>query len=204
MDADTDDVNGILGAAATPWRRRPRKVRNRPLLPSEAAVAVAREAARNALGRWYTQGYTRADAAIPKMQVDVNLKVVASIPRWQEIKGPRNGYVMLTSIVQGTPRPVVLELDLDIRPSGRLTYRQLHRQIRGSLQLEGKHSLRICPFRPWYRYVQRGCPIPESRAIPATDAQCMHLLGTTLLYYAYVHLTDEGPSSPTVTDAEIG
>ena len=82
---------------------RRRRVRNRPLLPSEAAAATAREAARKALDGWYAQGHSRADAVIPKMQVDINLKTVALIRGWQELKGQKNGYVMLVSIVQGIP-----------------------------------------------------------------------------------------------------
>ena len=44
---------------------------------------------------WYAHGYNRADTVIPRMQVDTNLKVVATMPRWKELKGPKNGYVML-------------------------------------------------------------------------------------------------------------
>ena len=189
-----------IGAMAA-LRRVSRRVRNRPLLWGEATAATAREAARNALREWYAHGYNRADIAIPRMQVDTNLKVVATMPRWQELKGPKNGYVMLMSLVQGTLQPTIIELDFDTKPCGGLTYRQLHRQIRVALRLEGKHSLRICPFRPWYRYMRLSFPIPEHRALPATDAQCTHLLGTTLLYYPYVHLSDDGPSSPTWSGA---
>lgn len=157
------------------------KLRNRPLCFEEA-----RKAAKDALQEWYTHGYNRANAIISQMQIDSNLKVVAAIPGWQEQKGPRNGYVMLTTLHHGTLRPTILVLDVGgWKPSGRLSYRQLHQQIREALKLESKHSLRLCSFRPWYRYMTRSFPVPEDRALPATDAQCMHLLGTTLLYWAY-------------------
>ena len=161
---------------------RSRKLKNRRLLPQE----IARNTAKYALQGWYTHGRNRADAIIPQMQIDNNLKMVAEIPGWQRQKGRRNGYVMLTTLHHGALRPTILVLDVGgWTPSGRLSYRQLHQQIREALQLESKHFLRLCCFRPWYRYMTRSFPIPEDRALPVTDAQCMHLLGTTLLYWAY-------------------
>ena len=158
------------------------KLKNRPLGLQE----VAMKAAQAALRVWYTHGHNRANAIIPQMQIDYNLKVVAAIPGWQGQKGRRNGYVMLTTLHHGALRPTILVLDVGgWKPSGRLSYRQLHQQIREALQLESKHFLRLCCFRPWYRYMTRSFPIPEDRALPVTDAQCMHLLGTTLLYWAY-------------------
>ena len=133
------------------------------------------------------------------MQIDSNLKVVAAIPGWQAEKGTKNGYVMLTTLIHGTLRPMILVLDHVPGTPGRLTYRQMHQQIREALGLESKHSLRLCPLRPWYRYMQTSFPIPEHRALPATDAQCMYLLGTTLLYWSYVHLTDCDSGGPPVT-----
>ena len=102
---------------------------------------------------------------------------------------------MLTTLIHGTLRPTILVLDPFPGITGRLTYRQMHQQIREALGLESKHSLRLCPLRPWYRYMQTSFPIPEHRALPATDAQCTHLLGTTLLYWSYVHLTDGDKAS---------
>ena len=81
------------------------KLRNRPLCFEEA-----RKAAKDALQEWYTHGYNRANAIIPQMQIDSNLKVVAAIPGWQEQKGPRNGYVMLTTLIHGLLRPTILVL----------------------------------------------------------------------------------------------
>ena len=115
---------------------RPPKLKNRPLGLQE----VAMKAAQAALRVWYTRGFNRANAIIPQMQIDYNLKVVAAIPGWQEQKGPRNGYVMLTTLHHGTLRPTILVLDVGgWKPSGRLSYRQLHQQIREALQLESKH-----------------------------------------------------------------
>ena len=71
-----------------------------------------------------------------------------------------------------------------------LTGRQLHLQVRKKLGLEPKVSLRMCPFRPWYRHFKNSFPVPEAEAISANDVQCTALLGTTILYYTYVHLRD--------------
>ena len=153
------------------------------------------KAAQAALRVWYTHGHNRANAIIPQMQIDSNLKEVAALPGWQAQQGVRNGYVMLTTLVHGRLKPTILVLDIEQSPTGRLSYRQLHQQIREALCLESKHSLRLCSFKPWYRYMQASFPIPEHHALPATDAQCTHLLGTTLLYWSYVHLTDGDKAS---------
>ena len=92
--------------------------------------AIAKEAANLALQDWYMAGYKRANAIIPKMQIESNLKEVGAIPGWQVQKGQRNGYVMLTTVVDGTPRPTILELDYERKLTGGLTYRQLHQQVR--------------------------------------------------------------------------
>ena len=171
-------------------RASPKKLQNRALLIEEHEAHTAKGVAKCLLHSWYTNGFNRANAILPGMQVESNLKLVAAMPEWQKQKGPRNGYVMLTTLVHGTLRPTILVLDVEYTPSGRLSYRQLHQQIREALRLETKHSLRLCSFRPWYRYMTRSFPIPEHRALQATDAQCTHLLGTTLLYWSYVHRTD--------------
>jgi len=181
--------------------RKPKPLKNRSLLPEEVRVSVtsaalpnvesvANEAAKEALQEWYITGYWRANARIPSMQVEANLKEIASIRGWQERKGVRNGYVMLTTLLDATLKPTILDLDYERHRSGGLTYRQFHQQVRKALELEPKVSLRMCSFRHWYRHMQSNCPVPEHRALPAHDAQCAHLLGTTVLYYTYVHLTD--------------
>ena len=165
---------------------RPPILKNKSFAPE----GIARNVVQDALQGWYTHGGSRAYPNIPQMQMESNFKVVAAIPGWQAKKGAKNSYVMLTTLLHGMLRPAITVLDTEYTPSGRLTYRQLHQQIRKALSLESKHTLRLSPFRPWYRYMQTSFPIPEHRALPATDAKCMHLLGTTLLYWSYVHLTD--------------
>ena len=156
---------------------------------AESIAREAREAAQDALQSWYTTAYRRADAQIPALQIESNLAVVASIPGWQKTKGTRNGYIMVCSLLDATPRPLILQLNYQIAGGG-LTYRQLHRQVREGLGLEPKVSLRMVPFRPWHLHIRSSFPIREADAIRATDAQCKHLLGTTLMYYTYVHLSD--------------
>jgi hypothetical protein len=153
-----------------------------------AAKALAKEMAIAALECWYRTGYNRANALIPRDQVESNLKEVAAIPDWQERKGRKNAYVMLTTLLDGTPKPCIIDLDYsnERKPWGEVTYRQLRRQIRIHLELEPKESLRLIPARPWYRYVVIGSPIPERSSIPTHDAQCKHLLGTTLCWSSYV------------------
>ena len=166
-----------------------RRLANKPLVEAEAHAA-----AKAALGRWYHRGFLAADAAIPRQQVESNLKIVAKIPGWQTTKGVRNGYVMLEMPLSGTLKPIVITLEhqermYQHRPS--LTYRELHQQVRSALSLEPKVSMRLRSQRPWCRYMT-DMPIPEQRALPAHDGKCMHLLGTTLACYLYVHLTDSG------------
>ena len=161
-----------------------KKLKNRSLTRDEAHEYIVRSIAKVVLQDWYSTGYSRANALMPRIQIDDNLKKVASIPGWEEEKGLKNGYVMLLSSLSGREAPVILQL----ARGGRITYRQLHHQVRAALQLEPKHSLRMCPFRPWYRHMTGSIPVPEKRALPASNGQCRHLLGTTLWYYCYVHL----------------
>ena len=169
-----------------------RRLANRPLVEAEAHAA-----AKIALGRWYHRGFLAADAAIPRLQVESNLKMVAKIPGWQTTKGVRNGYVMLEMPLSGNLRPIVITLEHHERyersyqSRSSLTYRQLHHQIRSALALAPKVSMRLRSQRPWCRYMS-DMPIPEHSALPAHDGQCKHLLGTTLACYLYVHLTGSG------------
>ena len=166
------------------------KLRNKAFRPDEVrhaewresyeqreAANEAREVAKVALMLWYETSYANVERDISKMQIDSNS---------MEIDGDsRNGYVWLTALFDGAPKPIPV-LDYEQNPTGRLTYRQLHQQVRQALCLEPKVFLRMCPFRPWYRHVKTSFPVPEHCALPVRDAQCTHLLGTTLLYYAYV------------------
>ena len=60
--------------------------------------------------------------------------------------------------------------------------------IRKALELEKKHSLRICRWLPWIRLTVGDIPLPESEVLPCNDTVCNGILGTTLLYYVYAHL----------------
>ena len=183
------------------------KLKNRSCRPEEAQAAaaadaeaaaaaaielekqVARTVIQPALQRWYVRGYVNVNVIIPDLQRESNLKLVAKNPEWQTRKGSRNGYVMVTTFITGTLKPIIIVLDYSGEfATGGLTYHQLHRQIRQTLDLADTVSLRMCPHRPWYRHIQNSCSVPECMALPDTDAQCRHLLGTTLLYFPYVHL----------------
>lgn len=170
----------------------PAKLTNRPLTRKEAQAAAAaaekscaRKAAQAALQHWYKRGYDIANATISKHQVNNNLKEVAAIPGWTQRKGYENGYIMLRSLLSAAAEPMIVVLDYTDKASSRLTYRQLHTQVREYLKLHRKSSLRLCPFRPWYLYMRTAFPVPEKRALPANDESCTHLLGTTVLYYVY-------------------
>ena len=162
------------------------KLKNRSLRLEEVQAAAAKDAAKGALQHWYERCHYRANVIIPKMQIDSNLKEVATIPGWLEQKGLRNGYVMLINFISGTKKPMIVLLDFEYHRSGGLTGHQLHQQTRQFLGLELKHSLRMVSYRPWYRYIQSSHPLAEHRAVQATNAQCKHVLGTTLLYWPYV------------------
>ena len=165
----------------------PRKLANRQLVEADVRYAVragAKYAAKLALEKWYKRGFSNADSAIRKLQIESNLKIVQAIPGWQKNKGNDNGYVMLDMWLSGAKRPVVVMLDYKQKACGGLTYRKLHEQIRMALELEPKVSMRLRCYRPWCRYML-DMPFPESSALPANDAQCTHLLGTTLWCYTY-------------------
>ena len=166
----------------------PRKLANRQLVEADVRYAVragAKYAAKLALEKWYKRGVSNADSAIRELQIESNLKIVKAIPGWQENKGNDNGYVMLDMWLSGAQRPVVVTLDYKQKACGGLTYRKLHEQIRMALELEPKVSMRLRCYRPWCRYML-DMPFPESSALPANDAQCTHLLGTTLWCWPYV------------------
>ena len=163
------------------------KFKNRPITREEVLQlekkVLAKKEAKEALADWYETGYRTAQEKIPQMQIEENLRIVASIPGWRAQKGDKNGYVMLTSLVSGTLSPVILELDYESHCTGGLTYRQLHRQVREFLKLGPRDSLRMCPERPWYRHMQCKVPFPAHRALGVSDDQCRHVLGTSLLFH---------------------
>ena len=186
-------------------RPKNKRLKNMPLTPPQCAApqerllaqqAVEREAkaramAKDALARWYTQGFDNANQLLPQIQIEANLQVVAAIPNWKDLKSLRDAYIMLKGLLAGTAMPVILHLDHSHFGPGRLTYRELHQELRCHLQLQKKVSLLVCPDRPWYNYFTTGIPVPERKALPTNDSQCRHLFGTTLRFYTYTHLHHE-------------
>jgi hypothetical protein len=110
----------------------------------------ARVCARSALETWYSYGYRKANAQIPRLQRESNEKEFGCIT-------PGNGYVVLLRMFSGTLKLLTLSLD----GAGGLTYRQLHRQVRAHLEIDAKHSLRICSWRPWYGFITDQLLPPE-------------------------------------------
>ncbi len=157
-----------------------------PLYPKHLARCNAQEAARAALTRIYDRAFYRAQVEIPHLQRRENSQYMNVMFNWNQIKKPNIEYVMIRSLVDGETKPVFLQLTSE----GYLTYRQLYFQLREHLALEKKHSLRVCHDRPWYQHCTRGLFLPGCRLISADDSNCATLFGTTLLYYPYVHLTE--------------
>ena len=186
-------ANRTLTRAEIPeWEAR--VLRHRKKMEAEEAAGAARVArmmAETALREWYRRGFASADSAIPRMQREENLRMVSSTPGWSGGEKKGEDYVMLDMLATGTLRPIALTRDYGNESRGRLTYRQLHRQIRSGLGIDLKVSMRLRCYRPWCRYMLQ-MPIPECQALPASDAQCTHLVGTTLLCYLYVHLAGAG------------
>jgi hypothetical protein len=141
------------------------------------AASVRDVAVRWALENWYAVGYRRANSDTPGLQRESNEKEFGRIT-------PENAYVVLLRMFSGTLQPLTLSLD----GAGGLTYRQLHRQVRAHLEIDAKHSLRICSWRPWYRFITDELLPPERRALPADDGQCQDIFGTTIVHCAYIHL----------------
>ena len=170
------------------------RLTNRKLTSAECrklAEEAANVSARIALRNWYASSLYRANQLLPGIQINDNCRLLKKFPDWNATKNHRDGYIMLMSVLNGTRTPVTLCLNYGEAATGGLTYRELHRQLRCHLSLTPKSSLRVCPYRPWYHYETKGIPVPESRALPCEDNQCRHLLGTTLIFYTYVHLTDD-------------
>ena len=179
---------------------RQRQLKNRSLSVNEycarEAAKMARLAAQELLTRCYKKGFQEAEKKCAQKQIEENLEMVASIPGWVEAKGKRNGYVMVCTSIDETPRPIILELDYQLKPSGGLSYEMLFDQIRTALGLVPEASLRMCPWRPWYRYSQEPGQIPQRVALEArSKADATSLLGTILCFYSYVRLTPEDEKS---------
>ena len=166
------------------------KLVNKSISRDDSINSTARQTARKeagiALQGWYDKAFHLVDRhLIPEQQVKDNLKIVRGMTEWQQRKGVRNGYIMLCSLCDSTPKPMIVELD----HAGSVTFRQLHQQVRKWLNLPMEASLRMCPSRPWYRHFKTAEPVPEEKAIGAGDVRCTKLLGTTILY-VYVHRRD--------------
>ena len=151
----------------------------------ETERAVARDAAKEALTTWYRTGFYKANARLPQIQNEDNLRDLRYVHGWKGKKQSKDAYIMLRGHLSGSLTPVVLHLDFSVVPGGTLTFRQLHQQMRCHLQLSAKLSLRLCPDRPWYNYIESDIPVPENHALPAHDTKCHHLFGTTLRYHYY-------------------
>lgn len=159
------------------------KTVNSTRLAALAASRAASDAAKRAVRDWLTQGASKVEREIPRLQQQENLKAVQNIPAWSTSKSHRDGYVMLRNPFTAEDKPVVLQLDYDLKPAGALTERSLYTQVRACFSLPNSASLRLVPARPWHRF---GNPIPEAEAIAGRkEFQCTHLLGTTLHYYSH-------------------
>ena len=168
-----------------------RKLCNRALTQEEAAakaaehaVSQAKTVAKIALERWLADASVAAMRKLPEEQRKENLKVVAGINGWIKMKGTRDAYIMLQSLISGSLTPVVLRLDLSYGGPGRLTYRQLHQQLRSHLHLEKKVSLRVWTYKPWHGYSI--LVVLAEDALRCDDKQCKEIWGTTLLYYTHL------------------
>ena len=129
---------------------------------------------------WFVAASVAAIRKLPEEQRNENLKVVASIDGWIKMKSARDAYVMLQSQISGNKTPVIVRLDHSHGGPGRLTYRQLHQQLRSHFQLEKKVSLRVWKYKPWHAYSIQAAL--QEDALPCNDAQCKQIWGTTLLY----------------------
>ena len=166
-----------------------RKLCNRSLTQEEAAAKAAehavsevRRVAKMALERCFAAASVAAIRKLPEEQRNENWKVGARIHGWIKMKGIRDTFIMLQSLVSGSPTPVILRLDHSRGDDcdGRLTYRQLHQQLRSHLQLEKKVSLRVWKYKPWHAYSIQAAL--QEDALPCNDEQCKSIWGTTLLY----------------------
>ena len=154
-------------------------------------IADARDTARLLLAGWYAHGAHQADVLSPKIQIEENFHSLSTMPKLN--KNVKDGYVMICSRLDETPRPVVLKLDYDLRPDGGLTYRMMYDQVRSALQLPAKASLRLSSWRPWFRYSNDIGGVPERSLLPSSGKDARALLGTTLFFYSYISLNRKNP-----------
>ena len=183
--SNADDQGQRPMSEATPMTKRKLRINNCRLSKEEHRLAEYKKEFRSmlkqALARWYEHGFHEADRRLPQMQRFQNFATVSTLPNWNV----NDRYIMLRHNLSGTTRPCILSLD---HPNGGLTYRELYAQVRAHLGLPMECSLRLVPYRPWYDHVTKSINVPERSALPARDSQCKCVFGTTLVYYAYVHL----------------
>ena len=72
---------------------------------AEHAVSETRRVAKIALERWFADASAAAIRKLPEEQRNGNLKVVARIHGWIKMKGIRDTYIMLQSLVSGSRTP---------------------------------------------------------------------------------------------------
>jgi len=168
-----------------------KKIRNRRLSQEDCKCALANcekaefsSTLQTSLARWYDHGFREADQRLPEIQRKENLAIVSRLPNWEV-----GSYIMLRNNLSGT-HPLILTNDHSGGGRGSLTFRELHAQVRTHLKLEKKSSLRLVPYRPWYDHVTKSNNVPEHLALPVNDAGCQRVFGTTLVYFAYVHLSE--------------
>ena len=191
--SNADDQGQRPMSEATPKTKRKLRFNNRRLSKEEYSLAEYKKEFRSmlkqALARWYEHGFHEADRRLPQTQKFENFAIVSELPNWKQFI-VNDSYIMLRHNFSGSTRPCILTLT---HPDGRfkgLTYRELYAQVRAHLGLPMECSLRLAPYRPWYAHVTKSINVPERKALPAGDDQCKCVFGTTLVYYAYVHLNE--------------
>jgi hypothetical protein len=179
------------------------RLRNRPLTPTEqqllaleakrSALNLATQVARSILSEWYQSAADRAHKQLPLMQLNENRQLLQASHEPRSRMCINHPFIMLKSMF-GEAKPVLLYYDHPPNHQrGSMTHAQLHTQVRCHLQLTAKDSLRMVPYRPWYNYTTTGMVVPEHRALPRDNTCCKRVLGTTVLYTTYVHLTETAP-----------
>ena len=163
--------------------RKVKRLKNQQQSLSEIGL-TAKQMAQDALQKWYRSSTYRARQQIRLEQQNANFEELMALP--DSGFTIFDEYVMLRALFDEKLTPIVVALDR----LGRLTYKSLHQQIRKGLGMELKESLKICPFRPWYIYEKDLIKVFDKNRLPSDITLCTHLLGTTFLYYRYVHLTE--------------
>ena len=75
---------------------------------------TARGAAKEALTTWYRTGFYKADARLPQIQIEDNLKDLRYVHDSKDTKQSKDAYIMLRGHFSGSLIPVVLHLDFSV------------------------------------------------------------------------------------------